>query len=65
MNVQDPPMVLLWPDMVSTENIVGYFRYCTATGTVLDHEVWPAVSLYKDGPLIYKGVAQFKASIVK
>lgn len=65
MNVQDPPMVLLWPDMVSTENIVGYFRYFTATGAVLDHEVWPAVSLYKDGPLIYKGVAQFKVSTVK
>ncbi|CAG2186447.1 unnamed protein product [Mytilus edulis] len=60
MNVQDPSMVLLWPDMVSPDNLTDIFRYYTATGTVLDHEVWPALLLYKDGPMVVKGVAKFR-----
>lgn len=62
MNVQDPPMVLVWPDMVEFDSLTDYFRYFTLTGTYLDHEVWPALLLCKDGPMIVKGVAQFKGS---
>lgn len=60
MNVQDPQMVLVWPDMVELDSLTDYFRYYTATGTTLDHEVWPALLLCKDGPMTVKGVAQFR-----
>jgi hypothetical protein len=36
------------------------FRTFTKTGSILSYEVWPAVMLTKEGPLMVKGVAQFK-----
>ncbi|CAC5413607.1 unnamed protein product [Mytilus coruscus] len=60
MNVQDPPMSLLWPDDVRRGDITTSFRFFTRSGTILQHEVWPALLLTSDGPMMTKGVAQFK-----
>ena len=60
MNVQDPPMVLIWPQDVQRDHMAGMFRTFTKTGSILSYEVWPAVMLTKEGPLMVKGVAQFK-----
>ncbi|XP_076071737.1 uncharacterized protein LOC143043212 isoform X1 [Mytilus galloprovincialis] len=60
MNVQDPPMSLLWPVDVKRGDITTTFRFFTRSGTILQHEVWPALLLTSDGPMMSKGVAQFK-----
>ncbi|XP_052076883.1 uncharacterized protein LOC127714893 [Mytilus californianus] len=60
MNVQDPPMSLLWPADVRRGDITTSFRFFTRSGTILHHEVWPALLLTSDGPMMIKGVAQFK-----
>lgn len=38
------------------------FRGYTIGGEDVDYVVWPAMYLYEYGPLIYKGVVQFKKS---
>lgn len=60
MHVQDPPMFLIWPQDVQRDHMAGMFRTFTKTGSILSYEVWPAVMLTKEGPLMVKGVAQFK-----
>lgn len=60
MNVQDPPMLLIWPHDVQRDHMAGMFRTFTKTGSILSYEVWSAVMLTKEGPMMVKGVAQFK-----
>jgi hypothetical protein len=59
MNVQDPPMVLIWPQDVQRDHMGRMFRTFTKTGSILSYEVWPAVMLTKEGPLMVKGVSQY------
>ncbi|XP_071125515.1 uncharacterized protein [Mytilus edulis] len=60
MNVQDPPMVLLWPNTNENEISLNCFRHFTKFGNKLEHEVWPALLIHDQGPVIVKGVAQLR-----
>lgn len=60
MNVQDPPMGLLWPNTNENEISLNCFRHFTKFGNKLEHEVWPALLLHDQGPVIVKGVAQLR-----
>ena len=42
---------------ISTYNNELYRSY-TKSGDVIDYVVWPALLLYENGPVLYKGVAQ-------
>lgn len=57
MQVQDPPLVLDFGGSAEGET---RFRPYTMSGPVLDYTLWPAMLLHKGGPLVFKGVAQFK-----
>ncbi|KAH3831012.1 hypothetical protein DPMN_104271 [Dreissena polymorpha] len=35
----------------------------TASGTELDYVVWPAMLLHEGGPILFKGIAQFKEKL--
>ncbi|KAH3833556.1 hypothetical protein DPMN_106868 [Dreissena polymorpha] len=59
MCLQDPPVYMCTTDDKDEFNVVFYRAY-TKSGSQLDYIVWPALRLYKDGPLLYRGVAQFK-----
>lgn len=54
--VSDPPL-----DFAFEVEIPDNFRPFTKNGTTLDFIVWPAMYLYQNGPLMYKGVAQYKS----
>ncbi|CAG2242072.1 unnamed protein product [Mytilus edulis] len=60
MNVQDPPMGLLWPNTNENEISLNCFRHFTKFGNKLEHEVWPALLIHDQGPVIVKGVAQLR-----
>ncbi|KAJ8297824.1 hypothetical protein KUTeg_024355 [Tegillarca granosa] len=57
MNIQDPPveMELKQVNKLNTE----HYRAYTKSGQIIDFVVWPALMLHSEGPLMYKGVAQF------
>lgn len=58
MAVQDPPMMLDFGPAQNEEFDKEVFRCYTITGEKVEFMVWPAVFLYKDGPLVTKGVLQ-------
>ncbi|XP_021367111.1 uncharacterized protein LOC110459261 isoform X2 [Mizuhopecten yessoensis] len=59
MVVQDPPIVLHWPlDKQGSDIDRDMFNLYTKTGTKLNYEVWPALLLHTNGPLLRKGVVQ-------
>ncbi|XP_062594697.1 uncharacterized protein LOC134256108 isoform X2 [Saccostrea cucullata] len=55
MALQDPPVY-----MVTSTDSVEMYRAYTRSGDIIEYVVWPSLLLHKDGPLLYKGVAQFK-----
>ena len=54
--VQDPPMYLDFEPGGVFDRLA--FKEFTKSGTRVDYLVWPALYLYKDGPLLSKGVVQ-------
>jgi hypothetical protein len=54
--VQDPPMYLDFEPVDVFDRLA--FKEFTKSGTKVDYLVWPALYLYKDGPLLSKGVVQ-------
>lgn len=54
MQILDPPAVL---DM---SNIPNNYKSYTIIGPYIDYVLWPAMLLSETGPLVIKGVAQFK-----
>ena len=69
MCVQDPPIELCDPnsDLESHQSYhlkesvdpVKYRAY-TKTGNTINYIVWPYLRLFKEGPILFKGVAQYK-----
>ncbi|XP_021356602.1 uncharacterized protein LOC110452420 [Mizuhopecten yessoensis] len=59
MVTHHPRLFLLWPD-VSKEKQIRFdmFQAYTRSGDTVDYVVWPAMLLYKDGPLLRKGTVQ-------
>lgn len=57
MCLQDPPVVMMAD--ITPESTKDHFRAYTRSGPYLGFIVWPALFLHKDGPLLYKGVAQY------
>ncbi|XP_060078528.1 uncharacterized protein LOC132558026 [Ylistrum balloti] len=57
MRLQDPPVFMM--ATIVAESTKDHFRAYTRSGKHFDFIVWPALFLYKDGPLLYKGVAQY------
>ncbi|WP_263081735.1 hypothetical protein [Endozoicomonas sp. Mp262] len=55
---QSPPIVLMPVAKPGSQMDAGYYRDYTQSGKITDYVVWPAMQLYKDGPLLCKGVAQ-------
>lgn len=58
MAIQDPPMMLDFGPAQNEEFDKEVFRCYTRNGENVEFVVWPAVFLYKDGPLVTKGVLQ-------
>ena len=58
MAIQDPPMLLNFGPAHNEDMDTNTFRAFTRTGKKVDFVVWPAVYLYKDGPLVHKGVLE-------
>ncbi|XP_021367077.1 uncharacterized protein LOC110459238 isoform X2 [Mizuhopecten yessoensis] len=58
MVVQDPPIVLHWPLKQGSDINRDMFNQYTKTGTKLNYEVWPALLLHTNGPILRKGVVQ-------
>lgn len=58
MAIQDPPMMLDFSPAQNEEFDKEIFRCYTRNGENVEFVVWPAVFLYKDGPLVTKGVLQ-------
>lgn len=56
MVIQDPPMTIDWPKENSKFDSGVYKEYCRK-GQYVKLPVWPAVYLYKNGPLVNKGYA--------
>ncbi|XP_062621113.1 uncharacterized protein LOC134282722 [Saccostrea cucullata] len=59
MCVQDPPMHILWLDKGNTYDPACFNMFMTK-GKEVEYTVWPAVFLYKEGPLISKGYVKVK-----
>ncbi|XP_061188316.1 uncharacterized protein LOC133196438 [Saccostrea echinata] len=55
MALQDPPVY-----MVTSTDSMEMYRAYTRSGDLIEYVVWPSLLLHEDGPLLYKGVAQFK-----
>lgn len=55
MALQDPPVY-----MVTSTDSMEMYRAYTRSGDIIEYVVWPSLLLHEDGPLLYKGVAQFK-----
>lgn len=55
MALQDPPIC-----MVTHTDSTEIYRAYTRSGDVIEYVVWPSLLLHEDGPLLYKGVAQFR-----
>ena len=59
MCIQDPPMAFVDRINRGAEFETDYFRkFKGSGGNKFDYLVWPALLLYKGGPLVVKGVAQ-------
>lgn len=59
MCVQDPPMVFIDKLDRGADFNTDYFRKFTRNGgDKFDYLVWPAIRLYKNGPLVVKGIAE-------
>ncbi|XP_078326242.1 uncharacterized protein LOC111123105 isoform X2 [Crassostrea virginica] len=58
MAIQDPPMMLNFGPAQNEDMDTNTFRAFTRTGQKVDFVVWPAVYLYKGGPLVHKGVLE-------
>ena len=59
MCIQDPPMVFIDRINRGAEFETDYFRkFRGCSGNKFDYLVWPALLMYKGGPLVVKGVAQ-------
>ena len=56
--IHDPPVALDF----GVRNDVTDYRPYTKTGPVLDYMVWPVLLLHENGPMLSKGVAQFKGN---
>ena len=54
--IQDPPVVL---DFSTRQNKTDYRSY-TRSGDSIEYIVWPVLLLHENGPILFKGVAQFK-----
>lgn len=61
MNLQEPPVHMV---TYADANSLHMFRAYTRSGDVIDYVVWPSLLLKEDGPLLYKGVAQMKRTVV-
>ncbi|XP_061184359.1 uncharacterized protein LOC133192359 [Saccostrea echinata] len=59
MCVQDPPMHIVSLNKGDTYNPACFNMFMTK-GKEVEYTVWPAVFLYKDGPLISKGYVKVK-----
>ena len=57
MKVQDPPMVLHWAETQAPFD-KALFKFYTQTGHTVAYNVWPALKLHTNGPLMAKGVVQ-------
>ena len=60
MNIQDPPIILDTTVINEKPFDTNKYKVYTVTGKVVEYVVWPAILLHKDGPVLYKGVAQGK-----
>lgn len=57
MCVQDPPMhLVVWKSGEEMDN--NCMKSFTKLGKFVDFSVWPALYLYKAGPLLSKGIVQ-------
>lgn len=59
MAIQDPPMMISWPEEGSKFDSSAYKEYCRK-GSYVKLPVWPAVYLHKSGPIVNKGFAMPK-----
>ncbi|OWF41866.1 uncharacterized protein LOC110461834 [Mizuhopecten yessoensis] len=57
MCLQDPPVAMMAD--ITTKSTKDHFRAYTRSGKYLGFVVWPALLLHENGPLLYKGVAQY------
>lgn len=59
MCVQDPPMHITWLTKGAKYD-PAHFNMFMTKGKDVEYTVWPAVFLYKDGPLVTKGYVKLK-----
>lgn len=57
MCVQDPTMILRWPDPDDVMDPT-IFKYYKKKGTVVKHAVWPALYLHEAGSMLKRGCAR-------
>jgi len=60
MVIKEPPMVLVHDQMEGKLIDRNLFSVYTKRGSVVDFVIWPALILYKNGPILSKGVVQGK-----
>ncbi|XP_060571873.1 uncharacterized protein LOC132730042 [Ruditapes philippinarum] len=58
MAIQDPPIVFADELRRGCNFDTNLLKPYTTSGTFVDYIVWPALLLYKNGPVLVKGVAQ-------
>lgn len=56
--IQDPPIEFIYNVQVGNKIELDLFRHYERTGDIVEYLVWPAMLLYKNGPLLAKGVVQ-------
>ncbi|XP_052076577.1 uncharacterized protein LOC127714537 [Mytilus californianus] len=54
--ISDPPLVYTFEAKQNMDDFRGY----TKSGDEIDYVVWPSMYLHEYGPLLYKGVVQYK-----
>ncbi|VDI34371.1 Hypothetical predicted protein [Mytilus galloprovincialis] len=54
--ISDPPLVYAFEANKNVDDFRGY----TKSGDEIDYVVWPSMYLHEYGPLLYKGVVQYK-----
>ncbi|CAG2229812.1 unnamed protein product [Mytilus edulis] len=54
--ISDPPLVYAFEANTNVDDFRGY----TKSGDEIDYVVWPSMYLHEYGPLLYKGVVQYK-----
>ena len=60
MVIKEPSMVLEYDQMEGKLIDRNLFSVYTKSGSVVDSVIWPALILYKSGPILSKGVVQGK-----